>query len=122
MRVAKSYNFYPITPQKSTDGIVSVALGLGKTVVDGGNAVRFCPKYPTDLMQFYSVKETLNNNQIEFYALDLEGISESFEETHDTMVKLYNLSIAEQDGSLTYVGSTYSKRMMHLMIGLKNRS
>ncbi len=116
--VAKSYNFYPITPQKSTDGIVSVALGLGKTVVDGGNAVRFCPKYPTDLMQFYSVKETLNNNQIEFYALDLEGISESFEETHDTMVKLYNLSIAEQDGSLTYVGSTYSKENDAIYDGL----
>ncbi len=116
--VAKSYNFYPISPQKSTDGIVSVALGLGKTVVDGGNTVRFCPKYPTDLMQFYSVKETLNNNQIEFYALDLEGISESFEETHDIMTKLYNLSVAEQDGSLRYVGSTYSKENDAIYDGL----
>ncbi|MCX6151328.1 MAG: histidine kinase [Ignavibacteriales bacterium] len=107
--VAKSYNFYPVAPQKSNDGTVSAALGLGKTVVDGGNALRFCPKYPTDLMQFYSVKEALNNNQIEFYALDLDGYSEGFEETHDVLVKQYGLNIAEDDGTLTYVGSTYSK-------------
>ena len=85
--VAKSYNFYPIAPQKSTDGIVSVALGLGKTVVDGGNAVRFCPKYPTDLIQFYSTKESLNNSQKDFYALNLEGKSDFGFATHDMLDK-----------------------------------
>ncbi|MCW9095383.1 MAG: histidine kinase, partial [Ignavibacteriaceae bacterium] len=44
--VAKSYNFYPSPGQSSSDGAVSVALGLGKTVVEGGNTVRFNPKYP----------------------------------------------------------------------------
>lgn len=107
--VAKSYNFYPVLPQKSTDGIVSVALGLGKWVVNGGNSVRFCPKYPTDLMQFHSVKESLNNNQLQFYALDLEGCSGGFDEIHDLLVKQYPLDAAEKDGPLNYVGSTYSK-------------
>lgn len=106
--VAKSYNFYPIAPQKSTDGIISAALGLGKTVVDGGNTVRFCPKYPTDLIQFYSVKESLDNSQLEFFALSLDGNSEFGYETHDMLLKKYNLKTAEDDGSLQYVGSTHS--------------
>ena len=106
--VAKSYNFYPLPPQKSSDGIVSAALGLGKTVVDGGNAVRFCPKYPTDLIQFYSVDETLNNSQKEFFALQLDARSGFEVETHDVLVRTYGLDVAERDGTLTYVGATYS--------------
>jgi CheY-like chemotaxis protein len=106
--VAKSYNFYPLPPATSSDGIVTAALGLGKTVVEGGNAVRFCPEYPTDLIQFYSIEETLNNSQREFYALQLEGSSDFRYETRDMLVKQYGLDIAEKDGSLTYVGSTYS--------------
>ena len=64
--VAKSYNYYPLPPQKSTDGIVSTALGLGKWVVDGGLTVRFCPKYPTDLIQFYSAKDALEIARVNF--------------------------------------------------------
>ena len=71
--VAKSFNFYPVAPQKSTDGIALVALGLGKTVVEGGNAIRFCPRYPKHMMQFFSTKETLKNAQQNFFALDLNG-------------------------------------------------
>jgi CheY-like chemotaxis protein len=106
--VGKSYNFYPHPPQASSDGIVSAALGLGKTVVEGGNVVRFCPKYPTDLIQFYSIDETLNNSQRNFYALQLEGDSNFGYATHDMLLKQYELETAEQDGSLKYVGSTFS--------------
>jgi hypothetical protein len=106
--VAKSYNFYPLPPQKYSDGIVSVAIGLGKTVVDGGNTVRFCPKYPTDLIQFYSVEESLNSSQHDFFALQLDAVSEFGTETHDMLLKQHGLSVAEQDGILQYVGSTYS--------------
>ncbi|WKZ68252.1 MAG: PEP/pyruvate-binding domain-containing protein [Melioribacteraceae bacterium] len=116
--VAKSYNFYPIAPQKSTDGIISVALGLGKTVVDGGNTVRFCPKYPTDLIQFYSVKESLNSSQLDFFALLLDGNSEFGYETHDMLLKKYDLTTAENDGSLHYVGSTYSPENDRIYDGL----
>lgn len=106
--VARSYNFYPLPPQKSTDGIVSAALGLGKTVVDGGNTIRFCPKYPTDLIQFYSAKESVKNTQRQFYALDLTGNSDFGYVTHDMLQKQYDLEIAEKDGTLHYVGSVYS--------------
>jgi CheY-like chemotaxis protein len=106
--VAKSHNFYPLPPQTSSDGIVSVALGLGKWVVDGGNSVRFCAKYPTDLMQFYSAEETLNTTQRGFFALELQASSDFGSETHDMMVQRFDLDVAEKDGTLHIVGSTYS--------------
>ena len=106
--VAKSYNFYPHPPQTAGDGIVSVALGLGKWVVDGGTTVRFCPKYPTDLIQFYSSEETLNNTQHEFYALQLDARSDFGFETHDMLLRRHELAVAERDGTLQFTGSTYS--------------
>ena len=106
--VAKSYNFYPVPPQKSSDGVVAVALGLGKTVVDGGSTVKFSPPYPNHLPQFSAIKETLRNNQKNFYALNLSNSSENKFETHDTLIKQYLLEIAEKDGTLHKVGSTYS--------------
>ncbi|MEK7670816.1 MAG: PEP/pyruvate-binding domain-containing protein, partial [Bacteroidota bacterium] len=106
--VARSYNFYPLAPAKNSDGIVSVALGLGKTVVDGGSTVRLCPKYPTDLIQFYTTEESRNNSQHEFYALQLDAPTDFGIETHDVLLKQFGLDVAEQDGTLHYVGSTYS--------------
>ena len=116
--VGKSYNFYPIAPQKSQDGIVSAALGLGKTVVDGGITVRFCPKYPQHLLQFFSTDEALRNNQSEFYALEMSGQPLHYLETHDTLLKKYGLDVAERDGTLPYVGSTYSAENDSLSDGL----
>ncbi len=107
--VAKSYNFYPVPPQKSVDGIALTALGLGKQVVDGGNAVRFCPKYPRHLLQFYSTKETIRNAQQEFYALDIKGhLNQDSTHPPDQLVKRFDLSKAEEDETLYYAGSTYS--------------
>ncbi len=106
--VAKSYNFYPIPPQTSEDGIASVALGLGKTVVDGGNTVKFSPKYPNHLIQFSSPQKALRNAQHKFYALDLEASPDKSCVTHDICVKLYSLKASEKDNTLFYVGSTYS--------------
>jgi CheY-like chemotaxis protein len=105
--VAKSYNFYPLPPQKPNDGIVSSALGLGKWVVEGGNSVRFCPRYSEDLIQFYSIKESLNSSQREFFALQLDEKTDFGNITYDKLVKTFPLNIAELDGSLNYVGSTY---------------
>lgn len=106
--VAKSYNFYPVPPQKSADGIAFVALGLGQTVVEGGETVRFCPKYPKHLLQFFSTKKTIRNAQQRFYALDLTTKITNSEQCPSIFVKNYDLSAAEEDNTLTYVGSTYS--------------
>ena len=107
--VGKSFNFYPVPPQKSDDGIALVALGLGKTVVEGGNTVRFCPRYPKHLLQFFSTKETLMHAQQDFFALDLDGkLDHHPESTRDPLVKKYDLLESEADGTLYTVGSTYS--------------
>lgn len=106
--VGKSYNFYPIPPQKSEDGIAQVALGLGKIVVEGGNSVRFCPKYPKHLLQFYSTKETIKNAQQYFYAIDLKEEFRSPHSDPESFVKKFQLSKAEEDGTLYWLGSTYS--------------
>ena len=109
--VAKSYNFYPIYPQKTKDGIVSVALGLGKTIVEGGNTVKFSSKYPEHLIQFYSTKSFLQNNQVDFFALDLNTKVEDLhkgEFIQDEFTKSYTLKEAEFDGTLDLLGSTYS--------------
>jgi CheY-like chemotaxis protein len=119
--VAKSYNFYPLPNQSCSDGTVSVALGLGKTVVDGGNVVRFCPKFPEDIIQFYSVKETLNTTQHEFFALKLNASSDFGFETHDLLVQQHNLSVGESDGTLRWVGSTYSPESDSIVEGLSRQ-
>jgi len=107
--VAKSYNFYPVPPQTSKDGIALTALGLGKTVVEGGNTVRFCPKYPKHLMQYFTTLETLKNAQQDFYALNLNyGLEDDGTICPDKFVEKYDMSIAEIDKTLFYVGSTYS--------------
>ena len=107
--VGKSFNFYPVPPQKSDDGIALVALGLGKTVVEGGNTVRFCPRFPKHLLQFFSTKETLMHAQQDFYALDLNGkLDHHPDSTKDPLVKRYDLLESEKDGTLFSVGSTYS--------------
>ena len=106
--VAKSYNYYPVAPQKAGDGIVTVALGLGKTIVDGGASVSFCPKYPEHLPRFSPSDETFGDNQTQFYALDMETQPGDVTETRDMNVRSYDLRDAETDGVLSRIASTYS--------------
>src|SRR5215831_3216285 len=73
--VVRSHNFYPVEPMTYSDGIAAVALGLGRTVVDGGKCISFCPKYPRNLLQFSSVEDILSNTQTEFCALELDGVA-----------------------------------------------
>ncbi|MBN2102930.1 histidine kinase [bacterium] len=116
--VARSYNFYPIPPQKYTDGIVFLALGLGKMVVEGGPSVRFYPKDPLYIDQFFTVKNTLRYSQSEFFALDLEQATLSSDRGDDYFVKKYSLEEAEKDGTLHMVGSTYSPESDSIVDGI----
>lgn len=107
--VAKSYNFYPIPPQKAKDGIALVGYGLGKYVVDGGNAIRFSPKHPKSFAQFYSVKETLRNSQTDFFALNMtKSIDLNKDDTHDCLIDSYKIEKAFNDEYFGYFASTYS--------------
>lgn len=71
--VLQSHNFYPVGPMAPEDGVAHVALGLGKTVVEGERSLRFCPRYPEVLPQFSTVDDTLDNAQRFFYALRMSG-------------------------------------------------
>lgn len=70
--VARSVNFYPIGNEKAEDGIVNLAFGLGKTVVDGGKSLRFSPRFPKKILQLSDPKLALRDTQKEMYALDLK--------------------------------------------------
>ncbi len=103
--VVRSHNFYPVPPMTFADGIAAVALGLGRTVVDGGKCLMFCPRYPRNLLQFSSVEDILANTQSEFCALELDGVSQGPLHLHEAR---FGLNVAEADGTLDAVGSTYS--------------
>ncbi|HEV2470183.1 MAG TPA: PEP/pyruvate-binding domain-containing protein [Candidatus Sulfotelmatobacter sp.] len=105
--VVRSHNFYPVAPMSFADGIAAVALGLGRTVVDGGKCINFCPRYPRNLLQFSSVEDILANTQTEFCALELDGVPHGAGPGHLREMR-FGLDIAEVDGTLHAVGSTYS--------------
>jgi hypothetical protein len=106
--VARSYNFYPTAPMTSEDGIAAVALGLGKTVCEGGTCIRFCPKYPRHLVQFSSVKDVLENSQRNFFAVQLENGDANPGEAGEIELKEWGLEAAEEDGTLGALAATYS--------------
>jgi hypothetical protein len=114
--VARSHNFYPTPPLQAEDGIVAVAMGLGRMVVEGECCVRFSPVHPHLLPAFSSVDEALKNSQREFLALDLDAdveLSEQGAELHR-----YRLLVAEEDGTLRSAGSTYSHENHSIVDGL----
>lgn len=112
--VARSINFYPIAPEKAEDGIVNIAMGLGKYIVDGGLTLRFSPKYPKKILQLSTPEFALRETQKHFYALDLRP--GSFTPSTDDSSNLLRLDIvdAEADGSLRNIVSTfdYDSNMM----------
>ena len=119
--VAQSYNFYPMGYMKPEEGIAMAALGLGRTVVEGGNTVRFSPRFPRVNPQFTSLKELLNSSQHDFYALDLHRGSGTLEaQEAGTLVRL-PLTVAEEHGTLNFVGSTFSAPDNRLYDGLHHQ-
>ena len=105
--VARSLNYYPIGDEKAEEGTVSLALGLGKYIVDGGLTLRVCPYHPTQVLQTSEMEIALRETQTSFYALDLKNKGENF--SLDDGFNLIKLPVkeAEKDGALQYVASTY---------------
>ncbi|MDJ0835680.1 MAG: PEP/pyruvate-binding domain-containing protein [Acidobacteriota bacterium] len=107
--VAQSHNYYPLGYIKPEDGIVTVALGLGYTVVDGRRALRFSPKHPNVLPQMSTSQEALNASQRDFFALSLADPERMPDRDTAVNLVLEGLSRAEKDGTLRSVGATWSK-------------
>jgi hypothetical protein len=116
--VARSINHYPIGPEKPEDGVVSVALGLGKYIVDGGLTLRFCPRYPKNVLQTYSPEAALRETQKYFYALDMHA--DIFQPNTDDGFNILRVPVreAEADGSLKWIASTYDMTNQVLRDGI----
>ncbi len=114
--VARSHNFYPVPPMAAADGVAAVALGLGATVVDGEACLRFCPRYPEHLLQFSSVKVALKNSQRQFCALRLGD--QALDGAGEEAICRCGLEVAEADGTLGYLASTYSRENDAIYDGL----
>ncbi len=104
--VAVSYNYYPIGHQKAEDGLAYVALGLGQQIVQGGAGLQFSPGEPSVLPQFGSAQDYLRYTQKRFYALDLTQLAPDFNTAGAT--REFDLKTAEEDGTLSLVGSVYA--------------
>ena len=105
--VARSLNYYPLGDEKAEEGIVNLALGLGKYIVDGGLTLRFSPYHPTKVLQTSEMEMALRETQTRFYALDLSNSGHNF--SIDDGFNLLKLPVkeAEKDGALNYIASTY---------------
>lgn len=106
--VARSRNFYPVAPLTSEDGLAAVALGLGRTVVEGETCLRFSPRFPRHLVQFSSADEMVQNTQRNFWALVLDERALAEEALAAVEEDRFGLDVAEADGTLALLGSTYS--------------
>ena len=116
--VARSLNYYPIGDEKAEEGTVSLALGLGKYIVDGGLTLRVCPYHPTQVLQTSEMEIALRETQTQFYALDLKNKGENF--SLDDGFNLLKLPVkeAEKDNALHYIASTYDPYDMVIRDGI----
>ena len=105
--VARSINFYPVGHESPEDGIVKVAYGLGKVVVDGELVLRFSPKYPKHVLQTSTPELTMSETQQSILALSMQP--DRFKTSVNDAINLTRLTIAEceQFESLKQVASTY---------------
>ena len=105
--VLRSLNYYPIGDERAEDGIASLALGLGKYIVDGGQTLRVSPYHPHQVLQTSELETALRETQTRFYALDTRHVGNDFKV--DDGFNILNLKVkeAERDNSLNFIASTY---------------
>jgi hypothetical protein len=115
--VARSYNFYAVDPAMPEDGVVSLALGLGKTIVDGGIAWTFSPRYPKKPQLFGSARDLLEGTQTEFWAVNM-GRPPAYDPASETeyLVRAH-LADADADGTLHLLASTYNPERDRVVSG-----
>jgi Pyruvate phosphate dikinase, AMP/ATP-binding domain len=105
--VVQSHNFYPVSPMKPDEGIAHIALGMGKTVVEGEKTLRFSPKYPTMLPQFSTVEDMLKNSQSRFYALKIRDYPDELNFSHHCNLENRHVDDAAEEFPVMRLASTY---------------
>ena len=116
--VCRSYNYYPAGRARPEDGVVNLALGLGKTIVDGGLCWSFSPAYPKVPPPFGSASQMLGGTQARFWVVNM-GKPPAFDPIAETeYLAEAELKDAEFDGTLKYIASTYDGASDRLVLGL----
>lgn len=105
--VLRSINYYPLGYEKSEEGIASLALGLGKYIVDGGQTLRVSPYHPTQVLQTSDMEIALRQTQTQFYALDMKRVGVDFKVDDGFNILKLKVKDAENDGTLNFIASTY---------------
>ena len=105
--VAQSHNYYPFSHMNPDDGIVNMALGLGRIMADRKNTLRFCPKYPQLLPQYSSVDDILENAQRFFYALKMGGNQLPDPGEEDAGLEKREIDDAGDETPVTLLAGTY---------------
>lgn len=116
--VARSINYYPINDELAEEGTVSLALGLGKYIVDGGLTLRVCPYHPTQVLQTSEMEIALRETQTRFYALDLKNLGQNFSLDDGFNLLKLHVKDAEADGALNFIASTYDPYDMVIRDGI----
>jgi len=116
--VARSYSFYRSGHARPEDGVVNLALGLGKTIVDGGTTWSYSPAYPQATPPYGSIGELMKKTQVDFWAVNM-GHAPSYDPVTETeyLVKC-GLEDAEEDEVLRFLASTYDTRSDRLSMGV----
>ena len=119
--VGCSFNFYSIPPARPQDGVVNLALGLGKTIVDGGICWSYSPAYPKKPPPFDSITELLHGTQTRFWAVNM-GKPPAFDPVSEVEYLVYaDLKDAEADETLRFVASTYDPARERVIPGVGTR-
>ena len=105
--VLRSLNYYPIGDEKAEEGIASLALGLGKYIVDGGQTLRVCPYHPHQVLQTSETEMALRDTQTQFYALDMKHVGDDFKVDDGFNILKLRVKDAVEDQSLNYIASTF---------------
>ena len=105
--VLRSLNYYPIGDEEAEEGIASLALGLGKYIVDGGQTLRVCPYHPHQVLQTSETEMALRDTQTQFYALDTRHVGDDFKVDDGFNILKLRVKDAVEDQSLNYIASTF---------------
>lgn len=105
--VIRSINYYPVGNEKAEEGVVSLALGLGKHIVEGGQSIRLSPYHPKNVMQMSELHTALRQTQTDFYAIDMRHIGEDFKVDDGFNILKLGVREAEKDHALHFIASTY---------------
>ena len=104
--VARSYSYYPLPGSRPADGTISLALGLGKTVVDGETCWVYTPNRPAAPAPMNSPHSVLQQTQTTFWAINMTAAS--YDPVRETEFLVHpSLAEAELDGTLRHIASTY---------------